>query len=672
MPSGNSQKGSTPRREDGEHAPFSNLIDTYRKETVKYLGKLSKEARDDFQRAIAHAADAASRRGKEETHVGEQQASFEIQAYLERLERIFRHPNERIRTELIRRSKALVLYQFLLIDHKHFNEEYVQQRTEEFARNRGMGEVEISKEDIERELHATRERQRISLDRWVDYLAGDDCKYPSDIKYFAMQGILSTGTLRDGEVRKRSRSTTAELPQLDSQALSMVLGALEASYYEKNTSSYDSELLTLVGEKKSFGDMYAHALKTIETKAGEKPLQITDGEWIRFKKGSDPAQLVERLNAGHYRHYLCIGDIGSATQYLQKGHVDVYFSNNRNGQSVVPRAALALSDEAGLYEVRGTWDKDENMDPEILRTDILQQRCQDIPNGQEYLRKDACMKRLTEIYDKCFIISEKGAMPQYLAPSLSKDDLLFLYEIDAPIEGFGYQRDPRIAEIRSKRNPEEDMLIVLACTADQIAHNPDQIHENTKAYVGPLKPGLFQRLPARLEHIYTSFPEGRIRRESLTIGGLTTEELEKKLEREHINITEYARSMLRNKTEFIEPVNSRSGTRETLDLVRLRVSDMGFPHGATTKELFDRARALGLELCPPETGPLYRLAHSEQPLGDWYFVGMDPITDSGGGPGGFSVERRGDGSWLNDYWAGPDNQWRPWHSFLFRLRKSGA
>jgi hypothetical protein len=678
-----------------ERMQFSALIDTYRKETVKYLGKLSKQARDDYRNAIEHAASAKSLREGDEgddsivqAPTSKEQASFEIQAYLERLERIFRHPKERIRTELIRRFKEEVLYPFFLIDPQYFNEEYVQQRTEEFARNRGMGEVEISNEDIQQELEATRERQRISLDRWVDYLAGDDCKYPSDIKYFAMQGVLAMGTLRDGEVRKRNRNTTSELPQLDSQALSMVLGALEAAYYGKDTASYDPELLRLIEEKESFGDMYAHALKTIEQQAGEKPLEITDGEWVRFRKGSDPAQLVERLNTGNYRHYLCIGDIGSATQYLDKGSIDVYFSNNRNGQPVVPRAALAISNDAGLYEVRGTWDKDENMDPEILRTDILKQRCQDIPNGQDYLQKDACMKRLTAIYDKCFVISKRGATPEYLAPTLSKDELLFLYEIDESIEGFGYDRDPRIAEIREKRSPEEDMKIVLECTEDQIARGPTDIGEHTKVYVGPVQKGLFGAIPDTLEHIYTSFPEGRIRLDSLEIGSMTAEQLEQALEDADIKTSTYSKSMLRNKKQFIDPVNKRhkelKGETETLDLVRFRVRDLGFTSSPATRELlgeFDeegnltkegRIHELGFELCPPETGPYQRLADTNQQLGIWYYIGMQPVAASDGSPSVFYCKRHEDGTWLYCSWAFPDYPWSLGLEFVLRRRKSAA
>ena len=95
----------------------------------------------------------------------------------------------------------------------------------------------------------------------------------------------------------------------------------------------------------------------------------------------------------------------------------------------------------------------------------------------------------------------------------TKDDLVLLYEINGTIEGFGYEKDPRIAELRQGRNTEEDMLVIFECARKDIAHVPSQINENTKAYVGQLEPGIFQRLPEHLEHVYTSFPDKKIRRE---------------------------------------------------------------------------------------------------------------------------------------------------------------
>ena len=45
---------------------------------------------------------------------------------------------------------------------------------------------------------------------------------------------------------------------------------------------------------------------------------------------------------------------------------------------------------------------------------------------------------------------------------LTKEELKFLYEIDCQIEGFGYMKDPRIKEIRSKRNLVKDLNLIFS------------------------------------------------------------------------------------------------------------------------------------------------------------------------------------------------------------------
>lgn len=45
---------------------------------------------------------------------------------------------------------------------------------------------------------------------------------------------------------------------------------------------------------------------------------------------------------------------------------------------------------------------------------------------------------------------------------LTSEELKFLYELDYQIEGFGYSKDPRIEEIRSKRNIIDDLNKVFA------------------------------------------------------------------------------------------------------------------------------------------------------------------------------------------------------------------
>ncbi|MEK9161467.1 MAG: hypothetical protein AAB822_01780, partial [Patescibacteria group bacterium] len=85
---------------------------------------------------------------------------------------------------------------------------------------------------------------------------------------------------------------------------------------------------------------------------------------------------------------------------------------------------------------------------------------------------------------------------------------------------------------------------------------------------------------------------------------------------------------------------------------------------------YERAQILGLELCPADTGPNYRLKYQNQPLGEWIYMGMKQITDSDGHPIVFQLERDDGGLWLDGYWAPPAYEWHPGRRFVFRLRKS--
>jgi hypothetical protein len=108
---------------------------------------------------------------------------------------------------------------------------------------------------------------------------------------------------------------------------------------------------------------------------------------------------------------------------------------------------------------------------------------------------------------------------------------------------------------------------------------------------------------------------------------------------------------------------------EEAKLVRLTVADLGFKTSATTDQIYERAQALGLELCPADTGPNYRLQYKDQPLGEWVRIGMKQIADSAGLPFIFCLVRDVGCLWLLDGWAGPGSAWFPDGVFAFRFRK---
>lgn len=309
--------------------------------------------------------------------------------------------------------------------------------------------------------------------------------------------------------------------------------------------------------------------------------------------------------------------------------------------------------EENIGEVRGVADNNQNLEGNMAV--IAEEKMSGLPGAERYRKASADMKTITAIEKK----TSRGE-------KLAKDDLVFLYEINQPIEGFGYQRDTRIEELRKQRNPEEDMPIVFECGKDQISHGIKEIKENTKAYVGPLVPGIFDKIQEYgIEHIYTSFPEGKIRKESLEIGGKDAKTLIKEMREKKINISDYVMNMLKSK-DFIVLKESEEET-----LIRLKVGNLGFPKNKypTTDEIYKRIEELGLELCPPETGPHYRLKYADQQMGEWLRIGMKQITARDGYPSVFHLERNRGGLWLNDLWTGPTDEWLPAREFVFRLRK---
>lgn len=106
-----------------------------------------------------------------------------------------------------------------------------------------------------------------------------------------------------------------------------------------------------------------------------------------------------------------------------------------------------------------------------------------------------------------------------------------------------------------------------------------------------------------------------------------------------------------------------------VDLMVLSNAELGYPNGCTIAKSFKAGKKLGLELCPAEVGPQLRLQYTDQLMGEWVLVAMDPITDSYGGLSVFSVARDGDGSWLVGRNGHPGRHWDGDFRWVFVRRK---
>lgn len=175
-----------------------------------------------------------------------------------------------------------------------------------------------------------------------------------------------------------------------------------------------------------------------------------------------------------------------------------------------------------------------------------------------------------------------------------------------------------------------------------------------------------------LLHAITSLGEDSSTRESvvwpvwmtLKIGGMSSEELLKLLKKNGFHVSDWAKDIM------AKPAFTTKETHQEVQLVRLKVKDLGFASEPTTNELFARAKERGLDLCPAEVGPHLRLALTDQPRDEWFWVAMEPISDSNGYPNVFGVERNDDGKqWLFADYANPDYRWDLEDGVVFCLRK---
>lgn len=575
-----------------------------------------------------------------------------IQNYLNRFHEITDRTDPRERERGINAIKR-VLYRKYIIKPDEIPQSYfeIQRR---LAREQGHGDIEITRQIRDQLTEVIIADQKSSLDKWIDYLASPDAPYSDGLKYWTLRSVVNMAEY-DKERKmypQRSKGTTKPFPDLNREALAYVLDAVEKKYKGQNIdlSSLDEkdakEFEKLI-QGENFAKLYAWAIEKV-TPASEEELSATNGQWVKFSQDSDHMPLVQSLQ-GHGTGWCTAGESIAQVQ-LQGGDFYVYYSMDKSGKPTVPRAAIRMEGNR-IAEVRGI-APEQNLDGAAIP--IVDEKLKEFPDGLSYQKRVADMKHVTEIENKV----KEGQ-------ELSAQDLVFLYEMDSQIEGFGYGKDPRVEELRSQRNPNEDIPIVFGCTPDQIAHQASEIRPDTKAYVGPLEKGIFNRLQG-IEHVYTRFPEGKIRRDVIEIGGKSKEQLERELKQRGINISAYAEDMLHSQdfTTLNTPVN--------IDTVRLKVQDLGFKSSETptTDEVYAKANELGLDPCPTEVGPHLRLKDQNQPLGEWYYIGMKQITDRNGGPRVFRLARNGDGLWLHGKRADPDNYWFPESEFVFALRKS--
>ena len=336
-------------------------------------------------------------------------------------------------------------YDLYVIKPEDIPESYFQKQIS-IARERGYGNIELTPVNRKQMIDQIIEDQKESLDKWIEYfLYNEESKsYEMWEKYWVFQGLQSLGKYdkEKGKFSKRDKNTVYPFPPVEKEYVFTTLKLMEDYIKGKDT---EDEIKSALGSG-NFKLLYEYVIRQSLLK-GEHQSNTSQGKWVKYEQGSDYNILRNSLQ-GYYTGWCTAAGENFAKGQLSNGDFYVYYTLDENGEAKVPRIAIRMDGKDEIGEIRGIADN-QNMEPEMLP--ILEEKLKEFPDREKYLKKEHDMKLLTLIDKK--VKSNK---------ELTVDELAFLYEIEEEIEGFGYERDPRIEEIRSKRNTIQDLNKVFA------------------------------------------------------------------------------------------------------------------------------------------------------------------------------------------------------------------
>ena len=346
--------------------------------------------------------------------------------------------------DLIKNSNHINLlkklyYQKYVIKRENIPNKYFQNREKLLLEN-GYGRY--NEFDKQKDIELIINNQKKSLEIWIDYFLSKDSNfYPMWVKYWVFQGMIKLGTYdkKRNKYMTRTKDTIAPFIELNREALALSIEFLR-KYVEENKITNNKDLDRLI-EGGSFQKIYTYFLKKINVKTDNNS---NDGIWKKYSRGNKYMLLVKSLknkNTGW-----CTASEEVAKIQLRQGDFYVYYTKDSNQKYTVPRIAIRMEADT-IAEIRGVLSS-QNVEPCFEQ--VLKEKIKELDNNNEYYKKVDDMKQMTIIYNKT-INNEV----------LTKQELIFLYEIEEKIKSFGYSEDPRIEYIRNKRNKLDDLSCIL-------------------------------------------------------------------------------------------------------------------------------------------------------------------------------------------------------------------
>lgn len=346
------------------------------------------------------------------------------------------------------------------IPESYFNNQIV------LARERGYGNIILSDKDKEIMIKQVIDDQKETLDKWIEYFLYDEesKSYEMWEKYWVFQGLQTLGKYDKETYKfsKRDKTTVYPFPPVEREYIFTTLKLMEDFLKDKKTEDEIKNAL----EAGNFKLLYEYVIKQSMLR-GEKQSSSTSGKWIKYEQGSDYNILRNSLQ-GYYTGWCTAAGENFAREQLAHGDFYVYYTLDNSGEAKVPRIAIRMDGSTNINEIRGIADN-QNMEPEMMP--ILEEKLEEFPDREKYYKKEHDMKLLTLIDKKVNKNIE-----------LSLEELKFLYETDNEIEGFGYEKDPRIQEIINKRNQKKDYAFIYNINENEIALTQEEWKENPKQY----------------------------------------------------------------------------------------------------------------------------------------------------------------------------------------------
>ena len=362
----------------------------------------------------------------------------DIENYLKKLESVTKKAKNNNRESLLKHF----YYEKYVIREEDVPESYYELQ-KKIAFEQGYGNVNYTESKKHEEAKNIINEQKNSLDRILNYFSSEDAMYPMWAKVWAFQGIVRMGKFdkEKNKFTKRNKNTVTPFIELNQEVLAKAIDFMVSSIDENYLN--DEAIINKLVEQGSFQKLYEHLYVEMLHKKTKFDATETNGKWIKYDRGGDHIPLVNSLE-GKGTGW-CTAGASTAKTQLSGGDFYVYYTADENGEYTNPRVAIRM-DNNKIAEIKGI-AANQNLESEM--NGVVEEILNDFGeiSKNEYLKKVNDMKQLTRIYND--------------QDNLTFNDLVFLYELESYILGFGYCKDPRIEEIINKRNVIDDYNFIL-------------------------------------------------------------------------------------------------------------------------------------------------------------------------------------------------------------------